>query len=990
MRRIILSLMMAGLVLALVFGFDTRTGHSTPPNSLTTPDRGADLGLYTGMGLDSRGFPIITYFDATHTNLKLLNCGDANCASGNTITVPFPSGNLGEHGVMELDSSGFPVAAYVDFNDGLMKLLHCGDASCSSGNSITVPDPSPNGLIPSSLKLDSGGRPVISILDTANQDLKVVHCGDADCSAGNVISTPDSDGSLALNGAGLALDSSDRPVVAYSDDTHGDLKILHCGDANCTSENSITSPDTAGTVGESPDVALDANGFPVVAYYDQTNADLKILHCGDANCTAANSITAPDTDGEVGSRPALTLDANGFPVVAYFDQTNHAQKLLHCGDENCSSGNHVKTVDSSAQMSDSSIALDASGFPVVSYRGVDALKVLHCTDGNCDPDATPLTVTIEQAAGQADPASAAPISFTVTFSEPVSGFDNTDLVLGGTGGATTAVITGGPQVYDVAVSGMSASGTVIVNLAADAVVNGEVNAKVGLSSADNSVGYNQLLDTDTPAPTDTLTPTPSDTPTDTPSPTATDTATSTPTDTPSPTATDTPTDTPSPTATDTPTSTPTDTPSPTATDTPTSTPTVPSPTATDTPTSTPTVPSPTATDTPTSTPTVPSPTATDTPTSTPTVPSPTATDTPTSTPTDTPSPTATDTPTSTPTNTTTDTPTSTPTDTPSPTATDTPTSTPTNTATDTPTSTPTYTATNTLTSTPTYTATNTLTSTPTYTPTNTLTSTPTYTATNTATSTPTNTPTNTPISGQQTCSANLVRNGSFEMPRLPGRAIPFWIERPRAGSIDLGPGYAADGWVSAFLGPNEQLFQEAAVTAGKTYTLTFWAGTHDPRQKETVSLEFLNGSGRVIATQAADIDYDVDNDHSAPRITQYTLQGSAPNGAVKVRVIGHNEGKNTFKLDAVCLVDNQPAFTATPRPTSTMTRVPTATPTLKATHTPRVTRTPTRTPTVKPTHAVPVTRTPTRTATYKPWRTPTRTATVRKTPTPTSTPRWHR
>ena len=47
-------------------------------------------------------------------------------------------------------------------------------------------------------------------------------------------------------------------------------------------------------------------------------------------------------------------------------------------------------------------------------------------------DTTAPTVTIEQAAAQTDPTSALPIEFDVTFSEPVTGFDETDVVLGGT------------------------------------------------------------------------------------------------------------------------------------------------------------------------------------------------------------------------------------------------------------------------------------------------------------------------------------------------------------------------------------------------------------------------------------------------------------------------------------------------------------------------------------------------------------------------------
>src|SRR5262245_20388935 len=47
-------------------------------------------------------------------------------------------------------------------------------------------------------------------------------------------------------------------------------------------------------------------------------------------------------------------------------------------------------------------------------------------------DVVPPTVTINQAAGQADPTSAGPIKFTVVFSEAVTGFTSADVSFGGT------------------------------------------------------------------------------------------------------------------------------------------------------------------------------------------------------------------------------------------------------------------------------------------------------------------------------------------------------------------------------------------------------------------------------------------------------------------------------------------------------------------------------------------------------------------------------
>jgi hypothetical protein len=48
-------------------------------------------------------------------------------------------------------------------------------------------------------------------------------------------------------------------------------------------------------------MTLDSGGNPVVAYFDFTNRDLRVLHCGDPNCGSGNSITTPDASGTVGA-----------------------------------------------------------------------------------------------------------------------------------------------------------------------------------------------------------------------------------------------------------------------------------------------------------------------------------------------------------------------------------------------------------------------------------------------------------------------------------------------------------------------------------------------------------------------------------------------------------------------------------------------------------------------------------------------------------------
>ena len=77
-------------------------------------------------------------------------------------------------------------------------------------------------------------------------------------------------------------------------------------------------------------------------------------------------------------------------------------------------------------------------------------------------------MSVAKALGQADPTNVSPINFTVTFNEDVADFDSSDLTLAGSAGATTAVVTGGPQVYNVAVSGMTTDGDVTLTFTGSA------------------------------------------------------------------------------------------------------------------------------------------------------------------------------------------------------------------------------------------------------------------------------------------------------------------------------------------------------------------------------------------------------------------------------------------------------------------------------------------------------------------------------------------
>ncbi len=105
-------------------------------------------------------------------------------------------------------------------------------------------------------------------------------------------------------------------------------------------------------------------------------------------------------------------------------------------------------------------------------------------------------MTVEQATGQADPTDSSPVHFTAVFSEPidVSSFTTSDVTLGGSaGGALAAAITqiapnDGTR-FDLAVSGMTISGTVTAAIGADQVTDVALNGNTASTSADHTVSY---------------------------------------------------------------------------------------------------------------------------------------------------------------------------------------------------------------------------------------------------------------------------------------------------------------------------------------------------------------------------------------------------------------------------------------------------------------------------------------------------------------------
>jgi len=326
-----------------------RCGNATctSGNSVAAPDTVGDVGEVPSIALTAAGNPVVSYGDVSNGDLKLLACADPGCSAVFAINSPDTTGTVGLISSLAIDSSSRPVVAYYDSTNGDLKVLHCNDLGCAAGgDSINVPDSAGNvGLYPS-LALDASGFPVVAYTNSLGSELKILHCNDMDCNSAingpESITTPD-----ALNAGdypSLALDAVGNPVVAYYKSSSDDLKVLHCDDANCAGDESsnTTFADTDGVTGFDPSLRLDPAGNPVIAYKTEPFAggDLKVMHCNDPKCAAGgDSIVIADASGETGFFASLVLNGSGNPVVAYYNWTGVEDlKVLRCGNSLCQVG----------------------------------------------------------------------------------------------------------------------------------------------------------------------------------------------------------------------------------------------------------------------------------------------------------------------------------------------------------------------------------------------------------------------------------------------------------------------------------------------------------------------------------------------------------------------------------------------------------------------------------------------------------------------------
>ncbi|MCB0703369.1 MAG: hypothetical protein KDC55_11745, partial [Ignavibacteriae bacterium] len=235
--------------------------------------------------------------------------------------------------------------------------------------------------------------------------------------------------------------------------------------------------------------AKDLAGNEMGSWISQGTADFDIDQVAPtisaASIKSSNSIN--DQYARVGHDIILTITPSEELNSSSFSGNIAGYSIGSVSDNYSVNGTYVLSVSTDPSVSAGVVTFSIGFEDVCGNAGTILTSV---TDGSSvTVDKTAPVGTIALASGQADPTSDSPINFALTFSENVYGLTDGDIDVSGTAGATTAVVTGSGDTYNVAVSGMTGSGTVVINLADNKVTDIAANGNINTVITDNSVQY---------------------------------------------------------------------------------------------------------------------------------------------------------------------------------------------------------------------------------------------------------------------------------------------------------------------------------------------------------------------------------------------------------------------------------------------------------------------------------------------------------------------
>lgn len=315
--------------------------------------------------------------------------------------------NTGMWPSLVIPADGRPLISHYDGANGWLLVTRCDDRACQGGDEdVSVLDNTAQTGRESAMAL-SGGTPVVAHQYLTANDLRVGRCDDLACSGGGDTAGTLDSGSWVIGNVSMAVPADGFPVIAYFDATANDLKVMKCNDAACAgSDETVTTVYTTDVAGFGNAIGIGQDGRPVIAFsvLNAGSADLFFMRCNDAACAGGDETVMPvATAGDAGDAPAMVVPPDGRPIISYYADDTDDLRVVRCTDAFCTpAGGPPAAADTTGDVGDhSAITVNAAGNPVISYHDTTNgdLRLLECNDPACATGGDTMTVVDADNAG---------------------------------------------------------------------------------------------------------------------------------------------------------------------------------------------------------------------------------------------------------------------------------------------------------------------------------------------------------------------------------------------------------------------------------------------------------------------------------------------------------------------------------------------------------------------------------------------------------------
>lgn len=144
----------------------------------------------------------------------------------------------------------------------------------------------------------------------------------------------------------------------------------------------VVDDPPANNVNE-PAMTIGADGLPIISYWDSTDNDLKLARCVDAACSRPAQIRVVDATGNTGRFGDIAIGSGGLPVISYISSSALQLRLARCLDAACTSAD-LLTLDTAVEQSRTAIVVPpADPRPAIAYVRGSQLHLLRCTNTSC-------------------------------------------------------------------------------------------------------------------------------------------------------------------------------------------------------------------------------------------------------------------------------------------------------------------------------------------------------------------------------------------------------------------------------------------------------------------------------------------------------------------------------------------------------------------------------------------------------------------------------